>query len=34
MRKSKPDRSTLLQYIYDYGISKTAELFKITEKVK
>ena len=31
MKKSKPDKSTLLQYIYDYGIPKTAELFKITE---
>lgn len=31
MKKSKPDKDTLLQYIFDYGIKGTTKLLKITE---
>ena len=31
MKKSKPDKDTLLQYIFDYGIEGTTKLLKVTE---
>ena len=31
MKKSKPDKDTLLQYIFDYGIEGTTKLLNVTE---
>ena len=32
MKKLKPNKDTLLQYIFDYGIEKTCKLLHITEE--
>ena len=32
MRKLKPNKEVLLQYLYDYGIKGTCKLFHLTEE--